>query len=359
MVVHQWERGTSRGTAFSHCLATEENVHEFPFVSKIEVWTNNKVVPARICAIRVQYTNNKASPTFGNSEGATKSDFTLRLGEYITELRQGESEMLATRCISCIYLATNQDRTWSSMSGSIGAIPTFYPVTIHSGFPLGISGRAEVNQTGAEITSLGYYFLEDIDRIRIDFEFLEDPNPENLSLIYYDTLKLENNTTIEQPGEVERDKSVTNSTSSEESWADEMGVNMSVKTGFFGIGETEMGAEWKVTRTETNTTSSEKGETIRWRASPRVPPLKRLDCDLLHFEGYFNVKYRSEVLLYGKSGGEYTIHKVGYMQGVTSSVTIIRYTERELNAPAAGLDHLVDRDIPLNKLPPNTEESTN
>lgn len=350
MPVHHWERGPMTGDPFSHCLATDEHTHDFPLVEKVEVW--HGVAGYNVLGgIRVHYNNGSASPVCGSPHNGVRYEFKLEQGEYITSMSQGEGapeDFGNGLWISSIRLWTNRNRSWQVDSSQY-----MYDVTIHSGFLLGISGR--FGPDSGCINRLGYYFLESLKNMTVDFEFLDQPNPAYLTLKYFDTETITNDTELPQPGHISREKSVTNSAISEEGWTEEMGVNVSVKTGFFGIGESEMGAEWKVTTHNSSSTSYEETDTLRWAADPVVPPGKIIDVEMFHFEGYFNLRYKATVTLFGKSGSQYTTTKTGFMQGETSSVTKINYKQRDLNSPSADSGHTIDEDIPFNKLPPNTK----
>lgn len=351
MTIRHWQLGSSGGNAFTHSLATTPGASGLPIVNRIEVWerpAGGAFPDGCLQGIRISYNTGAQSPIYGTTTGATLHSITLADTETITSM--WVAQVNNNTRIGFLEIRTSTGRFWKH--GSTRA-PLAWQASIHSGILLGITGRQS-----SEIHQIGFYSLEQLTRITVDFEYLAMPDPSSIQLIGYDILQGDNRQGLNPLRvAIARSQNVTNSATSEQSWTESLGVSVSVSMGFFGIGESSVGTEWTVTNTQTNSTSYSESSTITWTGEVVVDPGQFTQIDLLYYRGYFVVPYTTRILLHGISGARYLLTRTGNLTGVAAGIGLIRQRHirsdqirdiRELKP--------IEQEYAEEDLPPNTEE---
>ncbi|GCB23143.1 hypothetical protein AAWM_06028 [Aspergillus awamori] len=351
MVIKHWSFGSQNdeGT-FSHCQLTETGAKNFPTVKTIEVW--HSVLdgePYVLHGIRIKYTDGTITPIYGE-ESTIHDSFTFDDGEYVHEMWLGVKTW--DNLMGSLSIETNKRNYWKAGPKSE---PSSYKVPVHSGFFLGVSGGLIYGIPG----QLGFYFLEELSGITVVMDFLAMPDPSSISRIEFDTVHGDNRDG-RKPLEIEigRQETVTNSSTTEETWTEGLGVSVSVSTGFFGIGEASAGTEYTYTETKSDSNTYEESHLLKWNGKVEVDPGDYTVVDLYYYTGHFDVEYKAAITLTGKSGSSHTLERFGNMNGTTSGVATFKQYHVDPNDKKK-LSLLVkprEEDLEEDKMPPNTNE---
>jgi hypothetical protein len=351
---------------FSHCQLTAPGAKDFPTVKKIELWFCPRPYAAAdrwvtvICGIQVTYTDGNYSPLFGEKvhEGPDwNTSFVFQDGEVITELWVGKK--LDVWLIGSIDFYTNKGRHYEA--GVNRDVHSSGQLSVHSGILLGISGGLTYSGGRNVFGNIGLYFLEELASIDMKMDFLTTPDPGSVSKVEANIINGDNRQgRAPMTLSLELKKSATTSATTEESWADELGVSLSVSSGFFGIGEVSATTEFTYSETHTKSSSYQESTEITWGGSVVVAPGDYTIVDQFYYTARYQVEYKATIILKGKSGSQYTLARFGNMNGTTAGIAT--YTQRHIDRN--GINGVppnlylgpVEETFNDDDMPPNTNE---
>lgn len=192
---------------------------------------------------------------------------------------------------------------------------------------MGMSGGFDKTSSWNAIGQLGFYFLGSLESVDLHLDVLSEPDPNSIVPVLHQVVIGDNrgNSRDLILGLDNADsKTVSTSATTEESWTEELGVEVSVSGGFFGIGEFSAGtsASYGYTETQSNTTSHASSTTLSWSGSTSVRPGGYTVGELYFYTGQYTVKYSASIVLKSRSGETHTIIRDGEMKGTAAGVAM-------------------------------------
>ncbi|KAH8689303.1 hypothetical protein BGW36DRAFT_308003 [Talaromyces proteolyticus] len=262
-------------------------------VSRIDFWENN-TAKKTLRAFGLAWVDGTEEGPFGTWNQLTKRSFDITYGERLTSLTLFASweEGLRIFCGCKGTTSTGRSFDFGHTSGNADA----HPIDVHGGFCVGIGG----NRDGAWLNSLAFCMIDDLDRAAIDMNYLALPEGD-INVISIDNTTDHNRGATPLSAYLSKDVSVTNETSTSKTWAEELGISVSVSGKVFGIGASSDASYTESEETSKSTSYSETTSTTFSRTFD-VPPGKTYYASAVYYRGTFEIEFRPKYVLYTKTG---------------------------------------------------------
>ncbi|KAL4811355.1 hypothetical protein BDV18DRAFT_155960 [Aspergillus unguis] len=352
--------GDTEGTEFTHTQITNDTsadatTDEHPqLVSKIEAWMSKPTASggdARIVGLRISYHGGSRSGIFGESDGP-KYCIELSKGERVTSLQF--YGIVLSYSIFGFCIVTDRGRRVSIPPAGEG--PSFVmerDVPVGSGLMVGIGGCVDDWTNDWDVViGFGFYFLATPAFLHVDFEYLTRPEVGSIQPKRLDVVEGDNTDGTEQKElDISRTESMENTASTQEGWADGLGVNVTVSIGFCDIVE---GPAYEHRGETMQATSYTVPHELNWTGKVTVPPNKHYIAELVYYEGRYTVEYKARIKYVTPIGEEVKWVETGTMDGVSRGAAVVHTRDITTQDKVKKMMGEQERQLTLRQTPPNT-----
>ncbi|KAE8406401.1 hypothetical protein BDV37DRAFT_280989 [Aspergillus pseudonomiae] len=239
------------------------------------------------------------SPVYTSTEGS-KQTLNLSYGEQLTYIGHTTYEGISqpTRMLMNLQLQTSRGQYFVASPIGISVPGVVHSsANVYSGFLVGIVGRA--NRDG--VHRLGICVLQEIREVHIDMEYLSLPEG-GISDVAVNNYTHDNREGKRDGSIVVDDtESITNSATTQKTWAESLGVGVTVSGKVFGMGA-EGSTEYTVGNETMESTSYSRTRETHVGMTVGVPAGKKYWVEVLYYKGTFRVSFRPKYSFELKNG---------------------------------------------------------
>ncbi|ROL45717.1 Aerolysin-like protein [Anabarilius grahami] len=287
-------------------------------LKRIWVW----VGPSQVKAVRV-WLSDEQTKTYGSPAGDHR-EYMFQPGERITSLSlwgNGNGTRLGG-----IKFKTNQHKEFFVKMTSWG-LKTEYPISVGSGFCLGVEGRS-----GCDINCMGFVFLNNIQSVvltNVSYPTIKELIPQVAVEEIY-SVRFKNETSLSQQQTVETSKKIIKRTSWSMSDNITATFSVEVKAGIPSIGETSTGFSTTVGKENTYSREYTTEKTENLPTKIEVPPRKKVDVKITTGRCSFDLSYTGTVRMTCTDDSVFSFKTKGQYKGVTYTDINVETKESDL-----------------------------